>query len=73
MSENTKCSELSAKKQIICQVIDTFDGSAEPALRWLLEPLPALNGTRPIDCLEDSDKFDQLKAVIAKVETGEFS
>jgi len=54
-------------------VIDTFDGSLEPALRWLLEPLLALSGARPIDCFEDSGKLDQLKAVITKLETGEFS
>jgi uncharacterized protein (DUF2384 family) len=73
LSKNSESASISVKKEFICRVIDTFDGSLEPALRWLLEPLLALSGARPIDCLEDSGKLDQLKAVITKLETGEFS
>lgn len=61
------------KKRLVCDVLDVYEGNAEAGLRWLLEPLPALQGQRPVDCLDDPEKLAQVWAVVRKLETGDFS
>jgi uncharacterized protein (DUF2384 family) len=60
------------KKNVVCRAIDIYGGDLESALNWLLEPLPALNGHRPIDCIDDEKMAAQLKIVFTKLKGGEF-
>ncbi|ROQ43405.1 uncharacterized protein DUF2384 [Marinobacter sp. 3-2] len=54
-------------------VIDVYEGDVESAILWLLAPLPALNGKRPVDCFSDPIKILELQALLRKVDQGDFS
>jgi uncharacterized protein (DUF2384 family) len=60
-------------KRTVCDLIDIYEGDVETALLWLLEPLQALNGRRPVDCFSDQAKTLQLQVLIKKLEQGDFS
>lgn len=60
-------------KTTVGDVIDIYEGDVETALLWLLEPLRALNGMRPVDCFFDHSRTLQLQALVKKLEQGEFS
>lgn len=73
MKKHPQSQSREEKKRLICDVIDVYEGNAEAGLRWLLEPLRALQGQRPVDCLDDLEKLAQVWAVVRKLETGDFS
>lgn len=72
MPESSRPEANTAKKNVVCRTIDIYEGDLEAALNWLLEPLPALNGHRPIDCIDDEEMAAQLKRVFTKLTWGEF-
>ena len=72
MPESARPEANNSKKDVVCRAIDIYEGDLEVALNWLLEPLPALNGHRPIDCIDDEKMAAQLKRVFTKLKGGEF-
>jgi uncharacterized protein (DUF2384 family) len=73
MEKASRAQSITTVKGAICDLIDVYEGDAETAILWLLEPLQALNGERPIDCFSDQTKTLQLQAIIKKLDQGDFS
>jgi len=73
MGQESRAHSHTPVKKTVCDVIDVYDGDVETALLWLLEPLQALNGLRPVDCFSDKTKTLQLQALIKKLDQGDFS
>lgn len=72
MPEAEKAEVNAAMKNVVCRAIDIYEGDLEAALIWLLQPLAALKGHRPIDCIDDERMASQLNRVITKLKWGEF-
>lgn len=60
-------------KLTVGNVIDVYEGDVETALLWLLAPVPALNGLRPVDCFSDQITTMQVQSLIRKIGQGDFS
>jgi uncharacterized protein (DUF2384 family) len=73
MEKESRAHSHTSVKKTVYDVIDVYDGDVETALLWLLEPLRALNGLRPVDCFSDKTKTLQLQALIKKLDQGDFS
>lgn len=72
MKKGGDSKNIAVLKNLMCHVIDIYEVDLEASLFWLLEPLPVLNGLRPIDCTKDQEKNRQLQGVLRKLESGEF-
>ena len=57
----------------IAQLAISIFGNAVKAELWLSTPIHALNDDAPIERLKTSDGAYEIKAILNKIESGEFS
>lgn len=57
---------------IFIDAVNLFD-SAENAIHWLISPAMALNGKKPIDCLNTQEGRLEVQQLLGRIEYGVYS
>lgn len=72
MKHKNKVQSFNIPDDIAQLVSSIFDNAVEAEL-WLSSPIRALNGVTPIEILKTDEGEDEVRAVLNKIESGEFS
>lgn len=72
-SDNKKSNEYLSIPYDIMQLTNTIFDNALQIELWLNTPIQALNGDTPINRLKTGDGADEIRAILNKIENGEFT